>query len=419
MPKLKLTDRKIQTLEVPREKRQEEFYDSEFSGGSFGVLVGAERKSFFVIYRNRAGKKRRHSLGQYPVMSLAEARSEALVTLGRVAKGEDPAQEKSDYDKAETVSELVPIFVKRFVSQKKESTQREYIRILNANILPKWKDRKLVDIRRADVIALVEKIGETSPIMSNRVRALLSKLFKFAIERSLVESSPVFLTPSYKEKSKRKRVLTDEEIPVFWQKCDELAEPMGDLFKLALLTGQRTGEVKTMRWRDVVGDVWTIPEEYSKNGREHLVPLCPAALDILRKLRERGEKHKEKTEHPGLLKAIPIYVFYSDTGSNIDALTKASERLNKLCGFKSKFTPHDLRRTARTILQRLGVSAEIRAKVTNHKSAESTVGARYDLYDFLPEKRTALTKLARHIDAAIKGKLQSGKVIPIRRRARG
>ncbi len=417
MPTTKLTDRKLQSLTPPTGKRQEEFYDTEFTGGSFGVLIGPRTKSFFVLYRNQSGKKRRVSLGIYPIMSLAEARNEALATLGRVAKGEDVAEQRTTYDKAETVRQLAPIFIKRFVSQKKESTQREYIRILNTNILPVWGDRKLVDIKRADVIALVEKVGDTSPIMANRVRALLSKLFKFAIQRDLVENSPVVLTPVYKEQRTRQRTLTDEEIPVFWEKCAELEKPMGDLFKLALLTGQRTGEVKSMRWKDIHGDCWIVPKEVSKNGRANLVPLAPTAIDILRDLREKAEIHKSKTNHPGILKSISVFVFYSDTGGHIDWLQKASGRLNTLCKFEKKFTPHDLRRTTATGLGRLGVTSEIISKVLNHKTAENIVTARYNMYDSAKEKREALSKWAKHIDLALKGELPESNVIELRLRA--
>lgn len=103
-----------------------------------------------------------------------------------------------------------------------------------------------------------------------------------------------------------------------------------------------------MRWQDIEDNKRTIPPEIAKNGRRHVVPLAPLVNQCLADLRTKGEEHLKKTSHPGLQSSIPVYVFYSDTGTCIEWLTKALDRINLQCGFKERFTAHDLRRCCAT-----------------------------------------------------------------------
>ncbi len=137
-----------------------------------------------------------------------------------------------------------------------------------------------------------------------------------------------------------------------------------------------------MRWQDIGkdkhgDDIWTIPEELSKNGRKNQVPLCNTAIEILEKVRNLGQTHLGKTKNDNFKESIVLYPFYSKNGSHIGELQKASKQLNKLCNFEERFTPHDLRRTVATNLQALGINPEIRAKILNHKSSRENAGYVY------------------------------------------
>lgn len=424
MPTIKLTDLTIKSLKTRPGDRQTEWWDDNFTGASFGVRVGQRTttgvytKQFMLMYRNAQGERRRISLGSYPIISLSEAKQKARAVLGQVAEGEDPAEKKRQYMASDTFGQLCEQFLVRHASQKKARTQYEYRRIINKHLVPAWGNWKVQDITKKHALALVDGIADTSPVMANNVRALISKIFNFGMRKDIVQYNPVHQTDRPAKDNRRTRVLSDEEIKAFWAKCEVLEPPIANLFKLILLTGQRPGEVKSMRWEDITHERWIIPADIAKNGRQHVVPLSPLALKILADQRSKGELHLVTTQHPGFLASIPIYAFYSDTGSSIEWLTKAINRINEACSFKERFTAHDLRRTAATGMASVGVSREIIAAVLNHKTADNVVTARYDLYDRIEEKKKALVRWAKHVQLLVSEKDTQPKVVALRPHSR-
>lgn len=149
------------------------------------------------------------------------------------------------------------------------------------------------------------------------------------------------------------------------------------LFQICLLTGQRVGEVISMRWSDIDGDVWTIPS--TKNGRSHRVPLSPQALQRLADVPRRGE-----------------YVFASSkrpTG-HLRGYRRVFQRACGLAGIADACV-HDLRRTAASHMASLGVNRSILGQILNH--ADRSVTSVYDRYSYDAEKRAALELWAGHL----------------------
>src|SRR5205823_3658195 len=158
-------------------------------------------------------------------------------------------------------------YIDRYAKKRKRSWKTdEYL--LRSEVLPHWQHRAIVDIRRRDVRELVDGIAERgAPILANRTTALLSKVFKFALDDELIEASPAMRIPRPAPERQRDRVLTEDEIRTLWQQFGALDEPsMAALYRLRLLTVQRGGEVASMRWQDIDlnGGWWTIPSERSK-----------------------------------------------------------------------------------------------------------------------------------------------------------
>lgn len=122
--------------------------------------------------------------------------------------------------------------------------------------------------------------------MANRTTALLSKMFRFALDDDLIESSPAVGIARPAPEQKRDRVLTEDEIRQLWTAFDALSKEMGTYFKLRLVTAHRGGEVSSMRWKDVdlESGWWTIPAERSKNKLAHRVPLNATAIKLLQAL---------------------------------------------------------------------------------------------------------------------------------------
>src|SRR5438094_720519 len=171
------------------------------------------------------------------------------------------------------------------------------------------------------------------------------------------------------------------------------------LFKLYLLTAQRGGELRTMRWEevDLDGGWWTIPAERAKNGRTHRVPLSPPALSSLRALpRVEGSP----------------WVFPSPRAASgcRENIGKAVDRIRKASGVD--FWPHDLRRSAASPMTSMSISRLTVAKVLNH--VERGVTAVYDRHSYDAEKRQALDAWARRLNAIVSGETASAKVIPLR-----
>ena len=157
-------------------------------------------------------------------------------------------------------------------------------RILARDVVPEWTGRDARTIKPREVVELLDKIvNRGSPVMANHVAGILSQLFRFGIHRAIFETTPVQLLyrPGGKEKP-RDRVLSDDELRTFLK--DPIAatrfERLSHVLTLLLLTGQRRGELILARWRDVdfSARTWSIPDENSKTGRGHVVPLSDWAI---------------------------------------------------------------------------------------------------------------------------------------------
>ncbi|MCB0325463.1 MAG: integrase arm-type DNA-binding domain-containing protein, partial [Bdellovibrionales bacterium] len=314
MPSLRLTDELVRTLEPTG--GQEEFYDRSFrAGGSFGVRVGAGgRRAFFLIF-SLHGRRKRITLGRYPVVSLSQARARALEVLRAVADGRDPAAEQRTYRSAATVEEFCGQFIERQRARGlKPSTLREYQRFLERDVVPVWGARKLQDIGAEEISELLERIAfeRGSPVMANRGRVVLNRLFEFGRSRKAVQSNPLSDLSRPSTESPVVRALTFEQLTEIWGLLDEEDVLIRALFKVLLLTGQKPGDVMTMRWEDVRLDRWRV--------REHPVPheifLVPQAAQALEELRDSPKGGED-------------FVFATAPGRPISYIRGAAKRLNQ------------------------------------------------------------------------------------------
>src|SRR5260370_36246012 len=113
----------------------------------------------------------------------------------------------------------------------------------SADLTP-WTHRKIADIEKRDVIAVLDKIvARGAPVQANRVRSVLSKLFVFAAERDVLKNSPMALMPKRDPEVPRERKLSDDELRRLWVALDVQPKKIAAAFKLALLTAMRRSEV--------------------------------------------------------------------------------------------------------------------------------------------------------------------------------
>jgi len=398
---MKMTAAALKRLK-PKDKRYDTSLDER---GLWARVYPSGRIAIQYLYL--AGNvRRRISIGYYPDMSIEALKRVYLRERAIRSEGRDPQRERLDKrDRqaleaqkaklAKTVADLGRQFVEGYSKREKRAqSAREDQRILEREVIPTIGKLAIEAVERRQLAELVNKITRRgSPVMANRVRAFLSKLFNYAIDNGLLEVSPAVRLPANKE-SYRQRVLSDNELRAFWPAIDTLSNPVHQAaVRILLLTGQRRSEVARLARDEINGEWWTIPEGRAKNGVAHRVPLSSLACKSI--------------------KGSEVWVFPSQFASHVhpDTLTDMVPRVAEKADIEH-CTTHDLRRTVGTFIQRK-FGAEVMHKTLNHKDDRLT--ATYGLYDFDKEKRAALLAWARHIGKLLTDK-ESTKVININER---
>lgn len=379
MAKATFTARWVETVNPP-EKGQVDYFDTKPPGVGLRI-TNSGRKSWFVMYRS-GGRLRRLTLGTYPTLTLVEARSQATTAKHAVAQGVDPATQKQDARTAPTVADLVAQYLEMYAKVRKKGWHYDELR-LKRNVLPQWGNRKVTDITRRDVIALLDPLmARDVPIEANRTHAMIRTLFNWAISRDLLEYNPCTQVKAPGKEQQRDRVLTEEEIRAVWEACASLDPVLEIHVKLRLLTAQRGNEVRTMRWEDLELDTgwWTIPAHITKNGLSHRVTLSIPALEMLQTSK--------------LTTGNGQWVFPSPrTGEPFVNLHKPMSRVRDISGVS--FVWHDLRRTAASHMTSMGIPRLVVSKILNH--VEPGVTRVYDRHSYDAEKREALEMWGRKV----------------------
>jgi len=393
MPSKVLTAKLIEALKAPAEG-QLEVFDKTMPG--FGIRVSKGGKKAWVLLYRHEGRKRRLTLGAYPAMSLADARTAAGKAIHAIQHGDDPAHEKliKRSTQPSNFDELATEYLERYAKLRKRSWKNDEI-ILRRHVLPEWRHSRLASIKRADVIALIEHAEANGQLhLARQILAIVRKLFSWAMEKSLADANPATGIRLGAKPKDRSRTLSLDELRQLWAVWDQIGYPWGPYFKLLLLTAQRRSEVASMRWDQLDEGVWTIPPEANKSARLHMVPLSPEALAVLESV--------PRTTSPFVFPAR------SNRGTAelltpISGFSAKVRRINALLEHPFDWRIHDLRRTATSMTARLGFPPHILAAVLNHAPQATMKGvlAVYNRYEYLDEKRAALEAWGRNVSTQI------------------
>jgi integrase len=370
-----LTDTKIAAIKPP-EKGQQEHPDHKVTG--LRLRVGAGGAKTWTLRRRVRDKVLNRKLGTYPAMKLATARIAAEKLIEALERdGSTAGIDRTFRAAAEAWIEA---------KKRPDGIRRQ----LELHVLPEWGERKLGDIKRAEVRELIQ--GLEGEVLPNRVLATIKTIYGYAISQDWVETSPADRIEPPKKEKPRDRFLSMDEVARVWDASGLLGYPVGPWVRMLLLTAQRRSEVANMRWVDLDLDAatWTLPASETKAKRAHLVPLAPAAMEIIRAMPEVGD-----------------YVFSTTASGPINGFAKSKRKLDtwlesKGQGLDEPWRFHDLRTTASTHLARLGFLKEIRSRVLNH-AVEGVTDRHYTPYDFAPQKRQALEAWAAEVDRAVTG----------------
>jgi integrase len=225
-------------------------------------------------------------------------------------------------------------------------------------------------------------------VLANRTLEIMRGIYNWGIDKERVEHNPCTgVRPS--EETSRDRVLSDAEIRKVWGALSNQPLIVRGRFRLQLITAQRPGEVRKMRWADIDDDTgwWTVPAEITKNRLSHRVWLSAPSLAVLKEVKEQGG-------HTG-------WVFQSPTADGpVRSNTKPTAAICKASGVS--FTPHDLRRTAASHMASLGIGRFTIGRVLNH--VEKSVTATYDRHSYDAEKRAALEARAQRLEDILAGR---------------
>ena len=393
MPKLELTDRFIRSVTADANT---DYFDSKATG--LGLRVSPTgSKAWSAMFTVPGSEKRaRVSLGRYPATTLARARALALDVRKHVEAGTDP-RDVMGRD-APAVGVTVAMLAESYIAKHGRTikTGDELARRLRVDVLPIIGKVKLAELHRRDVHRVLDAINERgSPQSAAKAFSDMRAMVRWAVERGDLDVDPMAAMKPPAASTQRERFLTEDEIRALWP---VLPASIALALKLALVTGQRIGEVAgiTLGELDLAKAVWNLPAERSKNGFAHTVPLSPMALDLIAEA--RGACRGERLFQLNSMKVGQQLIAHRD------ALPVQG------------WTAHDLRRTVCTHLAMLGVSPLVIGAVVNHRTQtrSGVTMSTYVRYDYAREKREALELWADRLQAIVAG--DGAHVVPMRKR---
>jgi integrase len=364
------------------------------------------------------GKQRVMNLGSYRDLSLADARKEAKRLSARVALGYDVAAEKQErkqeaITKIEagkyTVAALADEYFEKAILGRWKHPNIVRSRI-ERDIKPAIGNLAVEDVKPRHIDSLLKTIVKRgAPSVANDVLRWTKRMFNYAIKRHIVENNPVAafdLSDAGGQEKSRSRWLTSDELTKFFsamRQAPGFSHENQLTIKLLLLLAVRKSELIGAKWEefDLDGGVWYLPANRTKTESAIDIPLPPIAIEWLDEL-----KHLAASS-PWVLPARKM----QDRMIPHIAESTLSVALAKVKHGFEPFTIHDLRRTARTHLEALGVAPYIAERCLNHKL--KGVEGIYNRHDYFEERKAALNAWADLLIQLEKGEIN--KVIPIKR----
>lgn len=397
---MNLTDDAVRKLKIANDQPDGKvFFDDKISG--LGVRVYRSGRKTWLYQFRLAGRSHKYEIGATEKILASAARTEAKIAAGHVAKGENPvdvrrrAEAKHKDQFGDLVDEYLDEKLHPIKLGKKPMRPRSYAEVkrhLEDHCRP-LKYRAIQGITQDDVASLYKKISRASGAgAASHVWSTLRAFLHWCMGRGILEKNVAALYDGGGTNEPRNRTLDDAEIAIVWKACGD--DDFGRIVKLLILTGARRDEAGHMHIDELtlettpwVKPAWILPEDRAKNRREHLVPLCGAALDLLSKAVEGREAH----------------VFGSGQTRGFSGWSKAKAALDKRIeetGHKLEhYTLHDLRRSFSAGLQRLKIEPHIIEACLNHLPPK--LQRTYQTHAYEDDRRAALSAWAAHLDAVV------------------
>ena len=382
---MRLTDRKIKSIAATGKEQT-------FSDGNCLILRvrtnGTKSWRFKYTVNKQVTKL---SLGSYPVVTLAEARSIAINYMQLLAKGIDP-QEYEKARKLDASRKLTNTFLaaaELWFERKKPTVTADYAttvwRRLEVYIFPKLKDTPLENITRIDTIEILRPLeadGKHSTI--KRICQSLNQIMDYSVNHGFINGNPLakIITVFTKYTVEHMATIRPEELPDFLTALSN-SQTIQDKTKLLILwqlhTMTRSKEAASTKWADINTKeaVWIIPAEEMKRRKAHRVPLTPATLAILDQMEPISGHHE--------------YVFPSERNENSHASTyTVNAAIKRSLGYKDKLVAHGMRSVASTALHEKGYDSLLVEACLAHADENETRAA-YNRSDYLEQRRPIMS----------------------------
>lgn len=364
---MRLTDITVRELKAP--ERGQKFYADDTLAG-FGLRVSqGGTKSFVLVHGPR---RERVTIGRYPVISLAEARTEAKRRSAEIVLGKFKPKSISFEDAKRSFLEACEV-------KNRARTVSDYRRLLKH--FPFGKTQ-LSQISRYDIAQRLDKLRKT-PSEANHALVVAKVFFRWAERQGFLDSNPCGALRAQQAMAARDRALSERELAAVFSLAVREPYPFGPIVALLVLTGLRRGEVAAMRWNWIDPQNWTItvPAEIAKNHRQHVLPFGDLANEVLQSIPKMGELlfPASRTHVKGKLTSV------------FNGWPKAKVSFDKKLTDVAPYTLHDLRRTFSSQLASLGTPIHVTEKLLNHVSGTvSGVAAVYNRYSYAAEMRSAV-----------------------------
>ena len=399
---MKFTTDAVTALRLPAGKKDHFEWDDALPG--FGVRLRGDTKRWTVQYRVGA-QQRRESLGDVRKVRLDDARRIARQRFAQAELGTDPAAARALARSAATAAKLTIANVAgRYLGAKQGVLRPNTYNVAKRHFAVLWAplaDWPIDAVKRADVAARLQEIAKGhGRSAAHAARANLSAMFNWAMREGLCDANPVSHTNDPAEGIKpRERVLTDHELAAVWNACG--ADDFGRIVRLLILTGCRREEIGGLHWSEIDFDtgVMTIPGTRTKNHRSLALTLPAVALGILRSAPRRDGRDFVFGNHGG------SFCAWSYCAMALNNRITAAEGKPL-----SRWVLHDLRRTMRTGIGKLGVPPHVAEFCINHVKAG--VQAIYDKHRYEREIASALALWAEHLTAIVEGR--KSRVVPLK-----
>lgn len=405
---VQLTKKSVEAISAPA-TGEIIIWDARMTG--FGVRVSSQgRRTYFVHARTRAGRQVKLKVGVHGTITAEVAREIAARQLGKIAAGGDPTEDRRQSKAAEaarravpTVAELCDRYLVEWAEIHKRASSVDDDRSMIERIIkPALGGKRVPEVEQDDIAALHRRLKPT-PYRANRVLALCSKMFGLAaVQWKLRLDNPVKGLARYQEDA-RERYLTPAELGRLAAALAAHANTMtANVIRLLLLTGARRGEAMSMTWDQIDQEpgVWIKPAAYTKQKRQHRIPLSPGALAILDTMRQQ-RKGGEPFVFPGRGREDrPL----TELKATWRAVTKAAE----IDGVRI----HDLRHSYASLLINSGHSLPIIGALLGHTQIKTTQRYAHLADDPL---REATGRVDAQLAAIGTGK--TGEVVPLPKRA--